>query len=189
MACVANPLNRLSPDWRRFSIINCGLSVLRTTNHILKILSFSISESRVWWRKHQSIGGGGIFAYTECDTLGDQKGVRHTEQEKQRYGYIIDCVYPHHISHWHQRHIAHRGCLQMVCEYINILSQTGRDTLISLIERHEMLGLTVYGGYEMIDYSEGRLLEKWKNQRNGRNHGGVFNWNFSPGVDDYIMKR
>lgn len=77
----------------------------------------------------------------------------------------------------------------MVCEYINILSQTGRDTLISLIERHEMLGLTVYGGYEMIDYSEGRLLEKWKNQRNGRNHGGVFNWNFSPGVDDYIMKR
>ena len=69
------------------------------------------------------------------------------------------------------------------------LSENGRDTLVALVELHEMLGTTVYGGYEGIDYSQGRLNKRWLTQPFGQGNANRFAWNFENGSQDWTMKR
>ena len=77
---------------------------------------------------------------------------------------------------------------------------SNRETLIALLERHEFLGTTCYGGYEGIDYSAGRLDDRWLSQPFGvqfRNDGevrddvsaNVFAWDYENGEHDWTMKR
>lgn len=80
----------------------------------------------------------------------------------------------------------------MVCRHIGVpfdLSENGRNTIISLLERHETLGTTLFGGYEGVDYSQGKLDERWITQPNGRDDGGRFAWAFESGEYDWAMKR
>jgi hypothetical protein len=82
--------------------------------------------------------------------------------------------------------------LKLLCARIGVpfnLKQDGRDTLIALVERHEMLGTTVYGGYEGIDYSNGKLDQRWKSQPNGDEDANVFRWKFENSEQDWTMKR
>ena len=69
------------------------------------------------------------------------------------------------------------------------LTQDGRDTLIALVERHEILGTTAYGGYEGIDYSNGKLDHRWLSQPHGDDNANVFIWKFENGEQDWTMKR
>jgi WD40 repeat protein len=69
------------------------------------------------------------------------------------------------------------------------LTASGKDTLVAILERHEFLGTTLYGGYEGIDYSEGKLDERWLSQPTGEDDANVFAWNFQNGEQDWTMKR
>ena len=69
------------------------------------------------------------------------------------------------------------------------LTQKGRETLIALLERHEFLGTTLYGGYEGIDYSMGNLDERWLSQPCGGEKANVFAWDFKNGEEDWTMRR
>jgi hypothetical protein len=65
------------------------------------------------------------------------------------------------------------------------------DTLVKLLERFEMLGTTVCGGYDGVDYSEGRVDERWESQPYGYQlpNGNRFTWAFAEGTLDWVMKR
>ena len=69
------------------------------------------------------------------------------------------------------------------------LSQNGRNTLVALVERHEILGLTLFGGYEGIDYSEGCLDERWLVEPYGCGEANEFAWKYGNGEQDWTMKR
>ena len=90
--------------------------------------------------------------------------------------------------------MVHTGCLKLYCAQIGVpfdLSvENGRETLIALVERHEMLGTTMFGGYEGIDYSDGRLDERWLTQPTGdQKNGNLFKWKFEDGQYDWTMTR
>jgi len=91
-----------------------------------------------------------------------------------------------------QYHVAHEGCLKLYCEQIGVpfnLTPSGLETMLALIERHEFLGPTLYGGYEGIDYSAGKLDERWLSQPCGGEDANVFAWDFERGQEDWTMKR
>ena len=88
----------------------------------------------------------------------------------------------------------HTGCLKIYCEQIGVpfalSADDGRETLVALLERHEMLGVTEFGGYEGIDYSEGRLDERWETQPTGdQKSGNIFKWKFEDRLYDWTMIR
>jgi hypothetical protein len=89
--------------------------------------------------------------------------------------------------------MVHDGCLKLFCSEIGVpfdLSQTtGEGTMIALLERFEYLGTTVFGGYEGIDYSEGKMDERWLTQPHGKTNGNEFAWHFDYGKYDWTMKR
>jgi hypothetical protein len=61
--------------------------------------------------------------------------------------------------------------------------------MLALLERHEFLGPTLYGGYEGIDYSAGKLDERWISQPCGGEEANVFEWDFENGQEDWTLKR
>jgi hypothetical protein len=69
------------------------------------------------------------------------------------------------------------------------LSQSGRNTVVTLVERHEILGLTLFGGYEGVDYSEGNLDERWLVEPYGCGDANEFAWEYDNGKHDWTMKR
>ena len=80
----------------------------------------------------------------------------------------------------------------MYCARIGVpfdFSQNGRDTIVALVERHEILGLTLFGGYEGIDYSEGHLDERWLVEPYGCGEANEFAWEYDNGEQDWTMKR
>ena len=84
----------------------------------------------------------------------------------------------------------HEGCLKLLCEQIGVpFDLRAKETLITLIERHEFLGTTLFGGYEGIDYSAGNLHERWVSQPNGEHDANLFRWDSDRGKDDWVMKR
>jgi hypothetical protein len=88
--------------------------------------------------------------------------------------------------------VAHEGCWKLLCHKIGVpfdLSQKGRETLVALVERHEILGITLFGGYEGIDYSEGKLEERWLVEPYGCGEANQFAWDFENGQQDWTMKR
>ena len=88
--------------------------------------------------------------------------------------------------------MAHEGCIKLLCAELGVpfdLSQSGRDTIIARTELHEFLGTTAYGGYEGIDYSEGRLNERWLSQPSGNTTSNTFAFDFANGEEDWTMKR
>ena len=90
--------------------------------------------------------------------------------------------------------MVHTGCLKLYCAQIGVpfdlSAESGRETLIALVERHEMLGTTMFGGYEGIDYSDGRLDERWVTQPTGdQKNGNIFQWKFEDGQYDWTMTR
>jgi hypothetical protein len=64
-----------------------------------------------------------------------------------------------------------------------------RKTLIALLEREEFLGTTMCGGYVGIDYSEGKLEDRWLSRPCGWPSTNRFAWNFTNGEHDWTMKR
>jgi hypothetical protein len=52
-----------------------------------------------------------------------------------------------------------------------------------------MLGITLFGGYEGIDYSEGKLDRRWITQPYGEGDANIFQWDFEKGEQDWTMKR
>jgi hypothetical protein len=79
-----------------------------------------------------------------------------------------------------------------LCSYIGVpfdLSLGGKETLTALVELHEMLGLTLFGGYEGIDYSEGDLEDRWLTEPYGCGEANQFCWNYKNGCEDWTMKR
>ena len=88
--------------------------------------------------------------------------------------------------------MAHEGCWKLYCARIGVpfdLSQNGKDTIIALVERHEILGMTLFGGYEGIDYSEGDLDKRWLIEPYGCGDANKFAWNYENGEQDWTMKR
>jgi len=78
----------------------------------------------------------------------------------------------------------------MFCGKLGIPYDLGNlDTLVALLERFEYLGTTVCGGYDGIDYSEGRMEERWLTQPFGEAPGNKFQWEFQDGAEDWTMKR
>ena len=61
--------------------------------------------------------------------------------------------------------------------------------MVALVERHEILGLTLFGGYEGIDYSEGHLDERWLVEPYGCGRANEFAWEYDNGEQDWTMKR
>ena len=88
--------------------------------------------------------------------------------------------------------VAHEGCWKLLCGKLGVpfdFSQKGRDTIIALVERHEILGTTLFGGYEGIDYSGGKLDERWLVEPYGCGQANQFAWDFENGEYDWTMKR
>jgi hypothetical protein len=64
-----------------------------------------------------------------------------------------------------------------------------REKLIALLERKDFLGMTVCGGYVEIDYSEGKLEDRWLSRPSGWPSSNRCAWNFANGEHDWTMKR
>jgi len=82
--------------------------------------------------------------------------------------------------------------LKLLCAKLGVpfdLSQNARDTLVALSELHEMLGVTLFGGYDGIDYTEGDLDERWLVEPYGCGKANQFAWNYGNGSQDWTMKR
>jgi hypothetical protein len=58
-----------------------------------------------------------------------------------------------------------------------------------LVERHEILGTTLFGGYEGVDYSEGKLNARWVTQPFAAHNANLFAWKYEKGQHDWTMKR
>src|SRR5436309_1876766 len=86
--------------------------------------------------------------------------------------------------------VAHDGCVKMLCGKLDVkFDLSDRDTLVKLVELNELLGTTVFGGYEGIDYSDGKLDKRWITQPCGGEGNNVFAWDFENGHQDWTLKR
>ena len=80
------------------------------------------------------------------------------------------------------------NCCAIKLVFHLILRKTG-GRLCRVVERHEILGTTLFGGYEGVDYSEGQLDERWLVEPYGCGRANQFEWDFENGQQDWTMKR
>jgi len=84
----------------------------------------------------------------------------------------------------------HEGCLKILCSVLGVpYDLSNLDTLVVILERHEYLGATKYGGYKGIDYSEGALNKRWLTQPSNVDDGNIFNFHFEKGKHDWALQR
>jgi hypothetical protein len=84
----------------------------------------------------------------------------------------------------------HEGCLKLLCAKIGLVfDMTNIETLVGLVARHECLGVTLFGGYQGIDYSEGNMYSRWVSQPLGTSTDNVFAWNFDDQRHDWTLRR
>jgi len=84
----------------------------------------------------------------------------------------------------------HEGCLKILCSVLGVrYDLSNLDTLVAILEQHEFLGITKYGGYSGIDYSEGELNKRWLTQPNNVDDGNIFDFRFENGKHDWTLQR
>jgi hypothetical protein len=144
-------------------------------------------------RRYEGLMLGDLVHSGRGRFMGRQWPIRETplvivQEEMSRRGDTVSCVIPFCILI--QYHVAHEGCIKILCSEIGVpFNFKHRETLIALLERHEFLGTTTYGGYDRIDYFEGGLEERWFSQPSGRFGANLFEWDFANGEQDWTMKR
>ena len=86
--------------------------------------------------------------------------------------------------------VGHEGCFRLLCHGLGEpFDLTNLDTLVALLQHNEFLGITTYGGYEGIDYSEGKLDDRWLTQPYSDTDANLFAWDYANGEEDFVLKR